>query len=405
MLLPTVRAAHHATLLLSATLIACATGDAGDVIEPPPHAAREELRIGSVDDSATMLTYVRDLVVGPERRIYTLHPQESGIRVHDAEGRPIRTIGRAGEGPGEFRSPGNIGFLGDTLWVYDGRTFRFTLFDADGALIESRGFPVDLGEPGRNPPRPSGMLSDGTVRGSAPAWSQEVAAGTITHETEVRFDSSGAVTDTLIRFSVENRVWELHDPASPNGLRRYRDQPFGAAPLVTISEERPEIIIVERPIATNAERGEFRVTKLGLDGDTVFSEAFAYVPRPIPPELPDSLARAFSACPPSLPPRMAAGCPAPGRALELAREGLFAPAYFPPVSAMLPGRDGTIWLEREEAEGGESRWWILDERGRAVGSVALPAKVRVMAVERDRAWGMVTDELDVPYIVRYRVDR
>src|SRR5687768_17116816 len=48
--------------------------------EPPRRTARAELRIGSVDDSATALTAFRLLVVGRDGSIYTYHPSEATIR-------------------------------------------------------------------------------------------------------------------------------------------------------------------------------------------------------------------------------------------------------------------------------------------------------------------------------------
>lgn len=390
-------------LFTGLAVLGCGRAGAGDVVEPPRHSARVDLRIGSVDDSATMLTDFRKLLVGAGGDIYTLHRQESQIRVHDPEGRPVRTIGRAGEGPGEFRSPGNMGFHGDTLWVFDDDTYRFTWYHATGALIESRAFPVDIGDRTHTPPRPRGLLRDGTIRGRSMSWSQDIAEGRLTHQVEVTFDTTGAVIDTMVSHSVVNSVWMLHDPASPTGLRMFRPQPFDATEIVVVSEDRPEIVVVDRSIAEQAERAEFRVTKLTLEGDTLFSVAFAYVPRAIPEELPDSLVRAFATLPPSMPPRMAAGFPPPGRALELARASLFQPEFFPPVSMVVLGRDGSIWLRREDTGSAEHEWWILDEHGRLVGAVLLPRELSVMAAEQDRIWGLERDDLDVPYIVRYVV--
>ena len=396
------RSAHR--LLAIAAIAAACTADTGESSSAPPVAeARQTLRIGSVDDSASALTFVREIVVGRDGRIYSLHPEEHAVRIHDSDGRLLRRIGREGEGPGEFQSAGRIGLRGDTLWVFDHGTYRFTFFDASGALIESRAVPVDLGDAERNPPRPRGMLSDGSLWGSPPAWSDEVAVGRITRALNVRLDSAGMAADTLIEYSIANTSWRLHDPSNPRGVRSFREQPFSAAEMVVVSEHRPEVVIVERPIATDAARGEFRVTKRTLAGDTVYSRAFRYVPTRLPAALPDSLAAEFAKRPSSLPPSMAATWPAAGRAEELARASLFVPEFFPPVTDVVVGRDGTVWLQRDGA-GGESRdWWVIDERGRAIASVRLPAGLRVLAAERERVWGTETDEMDVPYIVRYEL--
>ena len=64
--------------------------------------ASEELRVGSPDDPEAAFTWFRQLEVGSDGTIFTAHPQERQIRVHDASGVFVRTIGRKGEGPGEF---------------------------------------------------------------------------------------------------------------------------------------------------------------------------------------------------------------------------------------------------------------------------------------------------------------
>jgi hypothetical protein len=38
-----------------------------------------------------------------------------------------------------------------------------------------------------------------------------------------------------------------------------------------------------------------------------------------------------------------------------------------------------------------------------VGTVATPSKLDIQAAEMGRIWGMETDELEVPYLVRYAV--
>lgn len=102
--------------VLSITLAACggASAPAGDLDEVTL-ALEPDLRIGSVDDSVDALTWFDELVVAPDGRIFTAHPTETHIRVHAADGRLIRTIGRKGAGPGEFENIGAIGLLGDML--------------------------------------------------------------------------------------------------------------------------------------------------------------------------------------------------------------------------------------------------------------------------------------------------
>ena len=117
-------------VLATSVAAACAAGDAGSALETIRLEAVQELRIGSVDDPGTYLTRFDHLVVAPDGRIYTAHDQEKLIRIHDAEGRRIRTIGREGSGPGEF-SPGRWA-CSATRSGSSTRNTRFSYFTLDG---------------------------------------------------------------------------------------------------------------------------------------------------------------------------------------------------------------------------------------------------------------------------------
>lgn len=363
-----------------------------------------ELRIGSVDDAETALTFFRGLEVGSDGRIFTVHPEENRIRIHDVEGRPAGFIGGPGEGPGEFRSVGMMGWVGDSLWVLDFGNYRFSYFDLDGRLLRSRTVPIDLGGPGASsPPRPEGLLPDGTLFGSPPAWSREVAKGTITERVVLRLDERSMPLDTLFRQPLSNTTWAIEDPKSTRGFGSYGAQPFSDTEMVRLGPSGSDLVRVERTVPVTPEEASFRVSRVSLAGDTLFSREIRYTPEPIAPTLVDSLVRMRGKSMERIATRMP-GAPTPARAEELAREALYLPAFHPPVSELLVGRDGSIWLQREVVDGDTANWLVLSANGGVAGTVSAPRRLRIMAAEERRIWGMETDELDVPYIVRYRVE-
>jgi hypothetical protein len=50
-------------------------------------------------------------------------------------------------------------------------------------------------------------------------------------------------------------------------------------------------------------------------------------------------------------------------------------------------------------------WNVLDDVGNPVAMVRTDADITLFQVDRDAAWGVETDDLDVPYVVRYRLQR
>jgi hypothetical protein len=95
----------------------------------------EELRIGSVDDPDAGFTDIGGIAVDSEGLVYVLERRDRAVRVYDTSAQLVRTIGRSGEGPGEFRSPLLLGLLGDTLWVNDVGLRRVTFFSRGGTVL------------------------------------------------------------------------------------------------------------------------------------------------------------------------------------------------------------------------------------------------------------------------------
>jgi hypothetical protein len=102
--------------------------------------------------------------------IYVRDFRANEIVVLDPAGQRVRSIGRAGEGPGEFRALASIAWFGDTLLALDSQLRRIVAFGRDGRVLKTTpwpersvgGFPHTLHEGGRgayavgriNQPRP-----------------------------------------------------------------------------------------------------------------------------------------------------------------------------------------------------------------------------------------------------------
>jgi len=96
----------------------------------------EELSIGG--EEYDMLSQPRSFIIDKEGSIFISDYQDQAIKVFDSNGDFIKTIGRKGEGPGEFAYLGSQTFLPDgRLLAMDSMTMRLNLFDPEGTYLTS----------------------------------------------------------------------------------------------------------------------------------------------------------------------------------------------------------------------------------------------------------------------------
>lgn len=90
---------------------------------------------GSIDDSI-VLNDPQSVALDDAGRLYVMDQDPAVIKQFDTAGKLIRTIGRDGGGPGEFR----VGFItvtGSNLVVHDPRESRTSVFDTSGTFLRS----------------------------------------------------------------------------------------------------------------------------------------------------------------------------------------------------------------------------------------------------------------------------
>ena len=102
---------------------------------------------------------VRGMARLSDGSVAVIDRRDQRVRIFSEGGEFLRSMGRRGEGPGEFRNPWFMWALpGDTLWVGDYRPQRFNVFSRDGEFIRL----VTLDPLYPNPSRGGGVLSNGT---------------------------------------------------------------------------------------------------------------------------------------------------------------------------------------------------------------------------------------------------
>lgn len=331
----------------------------------------EELRIGGVEGAGPeIFGRIASLEMDQAGRIWALEHQAQELRVFDAFGQHVRTVGRRGEGPGEFQQAVHIALAPDgNMWVMDPRNARLSIFDTAGVYLAAKraaaGF-VMLPWPGR---------FDVTGRYHAPV----PGSGSVRI---VRFDSAFQSLDTL-QIPVDPVTRDGFELRDAQGRLRIRaDVPYQGflvwriAPMGTIWA-----------MVTD----EYRLFELDTAGDTLRTITRRFTPIPVT---------------------------AADR--ERAREDMkwftdqggridmsMLPSSKPPTRGFFFDDERHIWVERTtDGDDAHPVFDLFDPEGRYLGAIRLPFALAGVPVVRDRRLYAVTrDELDVPYIVRARIDR
>lgn len=350
----------------------------------------EELRIGALD-GPTSLTSVGAVVQSADgRMVYVSQPDDRTIRVFDAvTGAPARLLGGAGRGPGEFERIGGLSIHGDMLFVGDPLQQRMVTFSGDGAHIET--FKV-LARPHpatRRPPLPFKAAPSGNIWGQFVLNVASIARGDVTASPMVIMSRDGEVLREVAALPLAGTM----TVAEFGGLVVMLVQPFlNPYNLWDVADDGSAAALVTATAEQQAE-GTFSVTRFTASGDTVFHRAFRYVPMPVPLLARDSIWSKFASTMFSR---------AGGRAMDMAREHVVIPETHPPVTDVVADANGRTWIRREEV-GPMVTWVGLNDRGTIEARIETPRALEIHHVSGGVFWGVIHDELDVPYVVRFRL--
>ncbi len=110
--------------------------------EEPVLTLREDLRIGEQEERPDYLFYkINSIAVDREGNIYVTDEGEKHIKVFDWEGDYLRTIGRPGQGPGEFGRPTEIFIsMENELKIIDPSRRQVHSYSTEGQYLESKKF-------------------------------------------------------------------------------------------------------------------------------------------------------------------------------------------------------------------------------------------------------------------------
>lgn len=346
----------------------------------PTWLLEEQVRIGSTNETGPALFgLVKDLLVLDDGRIVVLDAQAQEIRIFRHDGTHQVTYGGKGGGPGEFENAlGMMRTRGGLIYVPDEGNARMTVLHPDRGFVTS--YPLKLYR--------YGFVWHGTMRQDdymlVPSMSLE------TRRDLIRIYRPDMVqTDSVLL--PERAPVDQKDPPgafawqAPGGMPRgFTQVPFYPAGNF-LMDRTGEVW------STAGGDPSYRIALSTLQGDTSLIIQTRRDAVPVAGSERDSAMQ--------------------GILESLSRYGVRRldaskiPAVKPAVLSLFTDDRGRLWV-RTSSPDSLARFDVYERTGSLVGTLATPHKfVRWVrpVVRGDQFYAVVTDELDVPYVIRARI--
>ena len=265
------------------------------------------------------------------------------IRIYDRAGRHLRSMGRSGEGPGEFRNPFGVWVTsGDTLWAGDYRPWRYNVFTAKGDFVRQ----VNLKPVYQNPSRGGGVLDNGFTINARERWGRKPDFSERRSFFVEVHDPSGNRMDGPLKM-LGPREGIIRGGPSDLVTREL----FGSEPdidargsiIALVHGARPEVLLLDQ--------------RLGVKTIIRYDDAGQNVTRAHVRAFRDNLRKRR------------------GRRWGKYDDAEVSPDrpvadMFPYISSVKIGRDGRIWINRSDLPGEERGWLAFEADGRFVCHLA-----------------------------------
>lgn len=363
---------------------------------------REEVSVGVLEGADEyLLGDVSAIAVTPDGALLALDRQVPVVRKYAADGTYLTDIGREGGGPGEYRQPEAMNVLPDgRIAVRDPGNGRIAVFNADGSWAADWRLP-----------------SGGTWSTSEKLY-VDTAGNTYTY---ILLDIQADITDWrygLARYTPEGVLADTI--AYPTWA--YEEQTVVARTEGSSSRRRvpftPEVVVAFSPLAymVGGVSDDYRLTLLRRDAPPLRIER-AYDPVPVADAEADERVRYITE-------RLRNNYPG------WRWDGPAVPDVKPAYRDILVGDDGRVWVQvsrpgvpfRSEAEARAEAertrqpqlrfrepvvFDVFEPDGRYLGRVPTPSGLQTdpdPVLRGDMVWAVVVDELEVPRVVRFRID-
>lgn len=309
---------------------------------------------GRAEDPAHQLFRVRSAARLHDGTIVLSNTGTNEIRLFDTAGKYVRTLGRAGKGPGEFQWLATVLVAGtDSIIAFDRSAQRATVFAAAGSVLGTIPLPATRAAA-------VGRLSDGTFFPTQFLSGMPRRPRGVRQDTApiIRYGPTGSQDTVAVVVVLE---WFSHgDDRPPTPM------PYGRTTYVASAIDGLMLV----------DSRELAIRRYSLDGRLL---SIVRIDRP-PMRLTDSAwQRAHDQWISN----------ASGSAVAQYEErwrDLPRPALLPMSYGILSDAEGNVWL-REFLNDGDALWWVFSAAGEPVARVRVPREITILTASRESVLG------------------
>ncbi|HEX6040775.1 6-bladed beta-propeller [Longimicrobium sp.] len=306
------------------------------------------------------------------------------LRYFDARGRHIRTVGRRGNGPGEFQLIRGIGRAGDTVLVWDPFANRVSRFDARGSFAGSTSMRV----PEMVLPNLIGFLDDGSL-----LVRHDPNADKVTREGE------HTTSVVYLRFSGTTGR-EIATLGPYFGREQFRAVIDNSAMSQGVIFGNRSMVAIARAGVYRAESRRFQATLYAIDGTPVRTLRRAHTPVratsrdvAIQRKALENYNEMVRNDPDLMAVQRRLAAKIPHR------------STLPAISQVRVDRQDNLWMQAYVPPDAEfAEWSVFDPEGHWLGVVPVPANLEVLEIGDDYLLAKTVDPLDdVERVVLHRL--
>lgn len=390
--------------LLACTVLAMTSCDGDELVDgatgslnaAPEFRLIQSYQLGGVEASEYE-AFSREprVAARSDGHLFVLDQGTDEVTEYAADGTLVRAFGGQGEGPSEFSFAGDLGLVGDSVWVRNLTPPFASVFAPDGTYVRRQA--VDELVVGRTgmPDGPDAILVGGyhlsvaqAPLGSEPGG-QDVPVRLIAASGEV--DTLDIVVDPPTAYAPG--VGSLGAWYPGTIPPRWAVTPGGES-VVVIDWDPSGLVYVREAVLGGGET----LDSVQLPMVSLSSEAADSIVNAAADSARARIQRAQEQLPPEVAPTV------PSDLEERIRSALNLGPALPPVRDFVVGTDGSLWIERPVAPN-RWEWAIFDRELRPIGRITLPDGHTLRAATPDAIWTTRTDALDVPYVTKFELNR